>query len=72
MYVAVIFVILGEALLLGDWRLMVYGAVFWFGCEIFVLTYEEPKLARTFGTEYDVFRANVPRWLPRLTPWRDE
>lgn len=30
----------------------------------------EPTLQGTFGAEYDAYRANVPRWVPRLTPWR--
>ena len=32
MYVAVIAVIWGQALLFGDWRLLVYGALFWLAC----------------------------------------
>jgi protein-S-isoprenylcysteine O-methyltransferase Ste14 len=28
-------------------------------------------LAESFGAQYEDFRANVPRWIPRLTPWRD-
>jgi protein-S-isoprenylcysteine O-methyltransferase Ste14 len=31
---------------------------------------EEPGLARRFGADYALYKANVPRWLPRLTPWR--
>lgn len=38
----------------------------------FVRLYEEPVLTRKFGAEYDEYRRNVPRWLPRLTPWRPE
>jgi len=70
MYVAVLSVILGQAALFGDWRLILYGALFWLACHLFVVAYEEPTLERTFGAEYEVFRANVPRWMPRLTPWR--
>jgi protein-S-isoprenylcysteine O-methyltransferase Ste14 len=29
---------------------------------------EEPKLAATFGEQYERYRANVPRWDPRLQP----
>jgi len=36
----------------------------------FVLAYEEPTLRESYGAEYETYRANVPRWLPRLTPWR--
>jgi len=70
MYVAVVAVILGQALLFGDWRLLWYGALCWIAFHIFVVIYEEPTLRRTFGMDYDAFRANVPRWIPRLTPWR--
>jgi protein-S-isoprenylcysteine O-methyltransferase Ste14 len=69
-YIAVVGVILGQAILFGDVRLIWYGALFWLYCHIFVVLYEEPTLKRTFGAEYETFRANVPRWIPRLTPWR--
>jgi len=48
--------------LLGDWRLM----LFWSACHIFIVAYEEPTLQRSFGAEYETFRANLPRWIPRL------
>lgn len=72
MYVAVVAVILGQALLLGDLRLLEYAAAIWLAFHCFVLAYEEPTLRLTFGAEYDAFRAGVPRWLPRLRPWRGQ
>jgi len=69
-YVAVVGVILGQAVLFADWRLLGYGALIWLAFHIFVLAYEEPTLRQSYGTEYESYRANVPRWLPRLTPWR--
>lgn len=72
MYVAVVAIILGQAVLLGDWRLVVYGALLWLLFHAFVVAYEEPTLEQTFGTEYEAFRAAVPRWIPRLTPWRPQ
>jgi len=69
-YVAVVAIVLGQAVLLGDWRLIVYGALFWLAFHLFVVAYEEPTLEQTFGEEYEAFRANVPRWIPRMTPWR--
>jgi len=53
-------------------RIIVYGALFWLACHVFVVAYEEPTLERTFGAQYEPFRANVPRWIPRTTPWRAE
>ena len=69
-YIAVVAVIVGQALLFGDWRLIWYGALLWLVFHVAVVMYEEPTLKETFGTEYESFRANVPRWIPRLTPWR--
>jgi protein-S-isoprenylcysteine O-methyltransferase Ste14 len=37
-----------------------------------VRLYEEPALARKFGAEYQAYREHVPRWLPRITPWRPD
>jgi protein-S-isoprenylcysteine O-methyltransferase Ste14 len=71
-YVAVVAIILGQAVLMGDSRLIVYGALLWLGFHVFVVTYEEPTLEETFGSEYEAFRAAVPRWIARLTPWRPE
>jgi protein-S-isoprenylcysteine O-methyltransferase Ste14 len=69
MYVGVAAAILGQAVFFGDTRLLIYGAVVWLAFHLFVLLYEEPTLERTFGEEYELFRKNVPRWIPRLTPW---
>ena len=69
-YLAVVAIILGQAMLFGDWRLIVYGALLWLAFHLFVVAYEEPTLEQTFGGEYEAFRANVPRWIPRMTPWR--
>jgi len=70
MYVAVVAVVLGQAAVFSDWRLLCYGALCWLAFHIFVLGYEEPTLRRTYGTEYDTYQVNVPRWIPRLTPWQ--
>jgi protein-S-isoprenylcysteine O-methyltransferase Ste14 len=70
MYVAVIGVIFGQALLFADARLLLYAALFWLACHAFVVVYEEPTLRRTFGAAHATFSANVPRWIPRLSPWR--
>jgi protein-S-isoprenylcysteine O-methyltransferase Ste14 len=70
MYVGVVAIVLGEALLLGAVALLWYAAALWLGFHLFVLGYEEPTLDHSFGDEYKTYRENVPRWLPRLTAWR--
>ncbi len=70
-YLAAVSVILGQGMILGNVNLLAYGALVWLAFHLFVLAYEEPTLRKTFGAEYDAFCANVPRWVPRLTPWSE-
>ena len=51
-------------------RLAQYGIILWVTFHVFVTLYEEPTLRRQFGADYDAFRSHVPRWIPRLKPWR--
>ncbi len=69
MYAALLAILLGQALLFGNAALLGYALLFWLAVHLFVVLYEEPTLARTFGEEYAAFRANVPRWVPRLRGW---
>jgi protein-S-isoprenylcysteine O-methyltransferase Ste14 len=69
MYLAVAWTIGGQALLfrsagVGLWLLAFMAAVL-----AFVKGYEEPALARRFGPSYDAYRAAVPGWWPRRTPY---
>jgi protein-S-isoprenylcysteine O-methyltransferase Ste14 len=70
MYVAVVSTILGQGLILGNVTLLEYGGLVWLLFHLFVLVYEEPTLSASFGSEYKTFSTEVPRWIPRLTPWR--
>jgi protein-S-isoprenylcysteine O-methyltransferase Ste14 len=69
MYVAVLAVIVGQALLLGRPVLLAYSALIWLVVAAFVRLYEEPTLARRFGEDYESYRRAVPAWWPRLRPW---
>jgi protein-S-isoprenylcysteine O-methyltransferase Ste14 len=70
MYVALVSTILGQGLLFGNVALLEYGALVWFLMHLFVLVYEEPTLRASFRDEYKSFCDGVPRWIPRVTPWR--
>ena len=70
MYVGVAAAILGQGLLFGNVQVLEYGALVWLLFHLFVLLYEEPTLRHTYGAEYEAFCFAVPRWIPRLTPWR--
>jgi protein-S-isoprenylcysteine O-methyltransferase Ste14 len=69
MYVAVVSVIVGQALLLGSPALLRYALVVAAGFHLFVLLHEEPSLSRRFGAEYEAYRRAVRRWIPRVKPW---
>ncbi|HSK16567.1 MAG TPA: isoprenylcysteine carboxylmethyltransferase family protein [Gaiellaceae bacterium] len=62
-------VLAGEAVLLGSPPLALWPAGFALVNAVYMPLVEEPGLARRFGAEYETYRANVPRWLPRLRPW---
>jgi protein-S-isoprenylcysteine O-methyltransferase Ste14 len=65
----VLAILLGEAALFGSVPLLFwFAAVFAVNAVYFPLV-EEQGLRQRFGEEYDAYRANVPRWLPRLRPW---
>ena len=70
MYVAVLSIVLGQALLFSSSAVITYGVVAAAAMVSFVKLYEEPTLARRYGAEYEAYRRAVPGWLPRLTPWR--
>jgi protein-S-isoprenylcysteine O-methyltransferase Ste14 len=70
MYVAVVSTIFGQSLLLANTRVLVYGALVWLAFHVMVLGYEEPVLRARYADDYRDFCANVPRWIPRITPWK--
>jgi protein-S-isoprenylcysteine O-methyltransferase Ste14 len=68
MYLAVLAVIIGQALTLGRPVLLLYAAAVGATVAAFVHWYEQPTLARRYGAQYDAYRRAVPGWWPRLTP----
>jgi len=70
MYVAILAIVVGQALLLGQLGLLLYAAGIWVITAAFVRFYEEPALRRRFGADYEAYRRAVPAWWPRLRPWK--
>ena len=69
MYLAVLSLIIGQALVLGQLILLGYAVVVTAAFAAMVRWHEEPALHRQFGEQYDTYREAVPGWLPRLRPW---
>jgi len=70
MYVGVTTMVLGQAALFADPWVALYAVAVWLAFHIFVVIYEEPTLRASFPQDYAAFTAVVPRWIPRLRPWR--
>jgi protein-S-isoprenylcysteine O-methyltransferase Ste14 len=65
MYLAVLALIVGQALLLGQLGLLAYAAIIAAAFAASVHWYEEPTLQRRYGEQYDTYRKTVPGWIPR-------
>jgi protein-S-isoprenylcysteine O-methyltransferase Ste14 len=65
MYLGVLAVITGQALLLSRPVLLAYAAAVAVTVAAFVHWYEEPTLTRLYGVAYQRYRQAVPAWLPR-------
>jgi protein-S-isoprenylcysteine O-methyltransferase Ste14 len=65
MYLGVLLVVAGEALVFLSAPLLVWLVVVALAMHLFTVGYEEPALTERFGGEYLEYRRRVPRWLPR-------
>ena len=70
MYLAVLAVITGQALLLSRPILLGYAAAVAAAFIAFVYGYEQPTLTRRYGAQYQAYQRTVPGWRPRLRPAR--
>jgi protein-S-isoprenylcysteine O-methyltransferase Ste14 len=66
MYIGVLLMVWGQALLFWSRALAEYVVFLWLAFHVFVRLYEEPALQKQFGDEYEAYRRRVPRWIPRL------
>ncbi len=64
-----VLMLLGEVWFFSSFALGVWLLVFFIGKTIYFVMKEEKELEKRFGEDYLKYKANVPRWLPRLTPW---
>jgi len=67
MYVAVLAIVVGQALVLVRPSLLLYAGAAGAAMVAFVRGYEEPTLRLRYGAQYDDYCREVPGWWPR---WR--
>lgn len=72
MFTGALAILLGEAFATRSPVLLGWLVVFFAFLAVVIPRSEEPRLARRFGDAYVRYRDGVPRWVPRLRPWRPE
>lgn len=65
MYLGVLSIIAGQALLWESAGALLYGALIALAFHVRVVAFEEPALRGQFGEAYAEYVRTVPRWLPR-------
>ena len=66
----VLFILTGEALFFHSVEIALWAILFFGINTTYFMLKEEPDLFRRFGDNYRKYRENVPRWIPRLKPYR--
>jgi protein-S-isoprenylcysteine O-methyltransferase Ste14 len=66
MYLAVLAMVIGQAILFRSFLLAGYALLVWVVVHLFVVVVEEPSLRHQFGESYETFLRTVPRWRPRF------
>jgi protein-S-isoprenylcysteine O-methyltransferase Ste14 len=66
----VLCVLLGETALFGSPPLLAWSGAFFLANAVYLPLVEERGLEERFGDDYRLYKRNVPRWVPRLTPWQ--
>lgn len=66
MYVAVLAMVIGQAILFRSFLLLGYALLVWGVVHLFVVFVEEPSLRHQFTESYETYLHTVPRWLPRF------
>jgi protein-S-isoprenylcysteine O-methyltransferase Ste14 len=71
MIAGVFFVLLGETMIAASLPLLGWFVVFVIINTVHIPLAEEPGLVKRFRDDYLAYKRNVPRWIPRLTPWKN-
>jgi protein-S-isoprenylcysteine O-methyltransferase Ste14 len=69
MITGVFSILIGESLILQSASILIWSGIFFLINTAYFLLKEEPDLYKRFGEDYLEYKRNVPRWIPRLTPF---
>jgi protein-S-isoprenylcysteine O-methyltransferase Ste14 len=71
MITGVLTMLVGEALFLGSRAIATWAATFLVINQVYFMLLEEPGLESRFGAAYLEYKSAVPRWIPRMSPWKN-
>lgn len=70
MIMSVLIILFAEALFFQSWPLILWMLIFFVGNSIYFPLVEERGLEKRFGEDYRKYKANVPRWIPKVKGWK--
>jgi protein-S-isoprenylcysteine O-methyltransferase Ste14 len=70
MITGVLFILIAETLMLSSVNILILTVIFFLINTTYFILSEEPALYKRFGSEYQAYKNSVPRWFPRLTPYK--
>lgn len=62
--------LLGEAILFQSWELSLYWLIFVVINAFYFPLSEEKALLKRYGKDYETYKNNVPRFIPRITAYK--
>ncbi|MBS1499271.1 MAG: isoprenylcysteine carboxylmethyltransferase family protein [Bacteroidetes bacterium] len=69
MITGVLLILCAEALWLRSGWIAVEAVIFFAVNTVYFILAEEPSMEHRFGQDYRAYKADVPRWIPRLKPY---
>jgi protein-S-isoprenylcysteine O-methyltransferase Ste14 len=70
MITGVLFILIGESFLFNSVNIILWALTFFIINTIYFIVSEEPALKRRFGEDYERYKQQVPRWIPKLTAYK--
>jgi protein-S-isoprenylcysteine O-methyltransferase Ste14 len=70
MILGVLTVLAGESVAILSYRILIWAIGFFMINTLWFIIFEEPSLTKKFGDEFREYKKNVPRWIPRLNPYK--
>ena len=72
MITGVLMMLAGEALFFNARGIAIWTCIFFVMNTMFFIFKEEPDMLSRFGEPYKEYKKHVPRWIPKLTPYKGE